>query len=232
MANHSGLADSGARLQIVPTTRSITVPQSCRVIGTYMEHNAEMLTFQCPSVIDGHDVLNCTDHFILYRNAAGDIGRVDVEPRQLMDDQNSDQMIFVWTISGLVTKAAGSITFAVFFEDKDESGKVVYRFATTNCNDLQVLPNVAVSANDDESGDINWDDVIVDDNTEGGGGGTGGGNNSTPQAVAVDFSTWDSGYFTETLADGSEITYTLTFDENGNPININDGVSDFAITWR
>ena len=231
MANHSGLADSGARLQIVPTTRSITVPQSCRVIGTYMEHNAEMLTFQCPSVIDGHDVLNCSDHFILYRNAAGDKYKVNVEPRQPEDDQESDQMVFDWTISDLVTKAPGTITFSVFFEDKDESGKVLYRFATTECKELQVLGNVGVNVSDSDDGDTNWDDVIVDDNTEGGGGGTGGGNNSAPQAVAVDFSSYDNGTFTETLADGSKVTYTVTFDESGNPININNGESDFAIVW-
>ena len=59
----------------------------------------------------------------------------------------------------------------------------------------------------------------------------GGTTEDKPAAVSVDFSTYDSGTFTETLADGSKVTYTVTFDESGNPININNGESDFAIVW-
>lgn len=50
-------------------------------------------------------------------------------------------------------------------------------------------------------------------------------------AVAVDFSSFADGTFTETLSDGSKVTYTVTFDGSGNPININNGKSDFAIVW-
>ena len=59
----------------------------------------------------------------------------------------------------------------------------------------------------------------------------GEGGNTQPKAVSLDLSGFDSGTFTETLSDGSRVTYTVTFDENGNPVNINNGESDFAIVW-
>lgn len=52
-----------------------------------------------------------------------------------------------------------------------------------------------------------------------------------PKATSLDLSTYDSGTITETLSDGSKVTYTVTFDENGNPTNINNGTDDFAIVW-
>ena len=158
MANHSGIADSGERLQVIPATRKVMVPSTCKVIGTVGEHNAEQLTFQCPVSIDGHDVLNCTEHYIVYKNANGTVRKVDVEPIQLEKEPNT--MVFVWTISATVTKTAGLVVFNVFFEDKDEDGSVRYRFGTTDCSDLEVLPNLAstVDDSDDYDDDFDWDE--------------------------------------------------------------------------
>lgn len=41
-----------------------------------------------------------------------------------------------------------------------------------------------------------------------------------PQTTALDFTNWDSGSFTETLSDGSQVAYAVTFDESGNPASI------------
>ena len=71
MAIHSGIRDDGARFQIVPSTKKITVPQSHKIIGAVGSHNSEQLTFQCPKTIDGHDVEKCSEHYIRFVNAAG-----------------------------------------------------------------------------------------------------------------------------------------------------------------
>lgn len=48
-----------------------------------------------------------------------------------------------------------------------------------------------------------------------------------PAVTALDFSGWDGGSFKETLEDGTENEYAVTFDSEGNPTN----VGGIAVTW-
>ena len=52
------------------------------------------------------------------------------------------------------------------------------------------------------------------------------------QTTAIDFSAWSDGSFKETLADGTEITYMVEFDESGQPTKISDGTTECAVTWE
>lgn len=176
MAVHSGIEDESARLQIVASTRKVTVPSACKIIGTVGDHNSEQLTFQCPKTIDGHDVMNCALHYIIYQNAAGGKGRVAVKPEQNPDAE--DSMVFTWLISSGVTAAAGNISFSVYFVDLEADGvTVAYRWSTTNNGELQVLPNVGFtdssgsgggsgdssgSTGGDSSGDVSDDPPVED----------------------------------------------------------------------
>lgn len=140
MAKHSGIRDDGIRFQIVPSTRKITVPQSHKIIGTVGSHNSEELTFQCPKTIDGHDVVNCTDHYVSWINADGTDGRYDITADKItVDDEN---MYFTWVIDSGVTVAAGYVKFAVHIEDKNPDGTLVYAWGTTECTECQILGTV------------------------------------------------------------------------------------------
>jgi surface protein len=138
MATHSGIRDDGSRFQIVPSTRKITVPQSHKIIGTIGSHNSEQLTFQCPKTIDGHDVVACSDHYIDWVNANGKDGRYPITDITT-DDEN---MYFTWVVGSGVTAQAGTIKFAVHFEDKDAHGASLYVWGTTECGECQVLGTV------------------------------------------------------------------------------------------
>lgn len=51
------------------------------------------------------------------------------------------------------------------------------------------------------------------------------------RAKELDFSGWANGRYKETLEDDSEVRYTVTFDGNGNPIEISDGAHSCTIIW-
>lgn len=138
MVNHSGIRDDGALFQIIPTTRKIAVPASNKIIGTVGDHNSEEITFQCPKTIDGHEVMDCTEHYIIYKNADGVSNRIDLTDITL----DGDNIFLTWVITSGVTASAGDITFAVYFVDRDNLGKVIYRWGTTICNECMVLESV------------------------------------------------------------------------------------------
>lgn len=147
MANiHSGVLDDGAKLQVVPSTRRITVPASVAVIGTEGDHRSEQLTFQCPSVIDGHDVTACASHYISWVNAAGKGGRFPIEDIWVDDNY----MYFHWMIDDRITTLAGGIKFAIHFVDYGENGLVLYKWSTTTCTDLMVLETTNHDTDDED----------------------------------------------------------------------------------
>lgn len=51
------------------------------------------------------------------------------------------------------------------------------------------------------------------------------------RAQNMDFTDWDLGAFSETLDNGDIIDYEVTFDNQGNPILITDGVHECEIEW-
>ena len=135
---HSSIKDSGARFQIVPSTRKITVPPSCRTIGTVGDINSEQLTFQCPKLIDGHDIKGCAEHYVTWQNANGDKGHDHLE----LLEEDDECLYFAWTVRGETTTTAGIVSFSIHFEDRSESGKVIYHWGTAECAECEILDTV------------------------------------------------------------------------------------------
>lgn len=137
MVIHSGIRDDGKNFQVVPTTRKIIVPQGYSIIGTVGSHNSELVMFQCPKKIDGHDVTNCRDHFICWENANGEVGRYNIPSENITQD--SDYMYLAWVIDCGVTASAGFVKFAIHFEDYDSSGGLLYAWGTSDCTECEIL---------------------------------------------------------------------------------------------
>ena len=51
-----------------------------------------------------------------------------------------------------------------------------------------------------------------------------------PTAASINFTNWTSGYFTETLQDGSIVEYPVFFDNNGVPTSIG-GITIQGVTF-
>ena len=113
MATHGGIIDRSAKLQIVPHSRTIVVPDTCKVIGTVGDHMSEQVTFQCPKDIDGHDIVNCTDHYVTWRTVEGDMGHDKLDKIE----EDGECVYYAWTVRGHTTKVAGIVSFSVHFED-------------------------------------------------------------------------------------------------------------------
>ena len=152
---HSGVVDDGAKLQILPSTRQITVPVSESILGVEGDHRSAEITFQCPKVIDGHDVTKCASHYISWANAIGRPGRYDIKEITVDDDN----MYFKWVIDATVTEAAGDIYFSVHFMDLDDDGLVLYKWGTTSCTGLRVLPTTHHHTDDEDDDGLLYVDI-------------------------------------------------------------------------
>lgn len=152
---HSGVVDDGAKLQILPSTRQITVPASESILGVEGDHKSAEITFQCPKIIDGHDVSECDSHYISWTNAIGRPGRYDIKEITVDDDN----MYFKWLITGTVTESAGDISFSVHFRDYDDEGLVLYKWGTTSCTGLRVLPTTHHHTDDEDDDGLLYVDI-------------------------------------------------------------------------
>lgn len=151
-------ADDGGVLTINPKTRAVTVPADCKIIGCKGDHNSEILTFNCPAIIDGHNLADCTDVYIAWVNG-GISRRYDVTDMHL----EGENVVFTWTIKEDSTIEAGNIIFAIHFIEKDENGLILYRWSTTDNSELQILRS---SDTEEQDGYGDGNTVIVPENID------------------------------------------------------------------
>ena len=138
MAKHGKIKDNGEYFIINPASRKITVPHAHKSISTVGDHNSEQITFECPQILDGHDVAQCTSRYVTWVNVKGEIGHDELEIMQV--EQGKEGMIYLsWTIRNALTVAKGVIQFSIHFECNAEDGTTLYRWSTTTCKDCEIL---------------------------------------------------------------------------------------------
>ena len=156
MAKHGGIKDSGEYFVINPVSRKVTVPHAHKSIATVGDHKSEQITFECPQMVDGHDVTLCDRRYITWINVNGDIGQDELKLTQV--ENGAEGMIYLaWTIRNPLTVAKGIIQFSVHFEDcsngtgdicqecgavLSEDGNIAYRWSTTTCKDCDILDGI------------------------------------------------------------------------------------------
>lgn len=149
--------------EIVPNTRQIIVPSAYKVIGTLGEHGAEQLIFKVPKTIDGHNIKECTRHYVSWTNAKREPGYNDLT--FLAEDDAF--LYYSWTIRYGLTIAKGSVSFSVHFEDLFEDNMVRYKWSTTTCKECVILESVITVKNTYDElvyPSVNiWADIINND---------------------------------------------------------------------
>lgn len=120
--------------------RTILCPADVKDIGVSSDTCSETLRFRIPRYFDGVDLAQHTGK-ILFINAATESGVY-----QIMNAEVSESCInFEWCLNGEVTKAAGTVNFAIRFETINaETDEIEYRWTTTPCT-LTVLAGIAWS---------------------------------------------------------------------------------------
>ena len=143
MAKHGGVKDSGEYFVINPTTRKVTVPHAHKSIATVGDHNSEQITFECPQIIDGHDISQCDSRYVTWVNVLGEYGHDKLELTQV--EQGADGMIYLkWTIRNPLTVDKGIVQFSVHFEDVEARDIITstYRWSTATCKDCEILDSI------------------------------------------------------------------------------------------
>lgn len=141
MAKHGKVKDSGAYFVINPASRKVIVPHVHKSIGTVGDHNSEQITFECPQMIDGHDISQCASRYVTWVNVRGEVGHDELQITQV--EQGTEGMLYLsWTVRNGLTVAKGIIQFSVHFEDFDDDGNILYRWGTATCKDCEILDSV------------------------------------------------------------------------------------------
>ena len=164
MAKHGGIKDSGEYFVITPTSRKVTVPHIHKSIGTVGDHNSEQITFECPKIVDGHDVSQCANRYVTWVNVLGDVGHDELKVAQV--EQGTEDTIYLsWTIRNALTAEKGIVQFSVHFEDTDENGATLYRWSTTTCKDCEILESINAVLGTYEAIYVAGDTLVISDYT-------------------------------------------------------------------
>lgn len=226
MAHKHSVYDTDAHFKIDGVTRAVKNDSATKTVVVQHDHNSERFTFELPRYVDGHDMSLCNVVQIHYINidsvdkSKNYPGVYEVEDLQISPD-DEEVVILSWLISRNATQFVGNLSFAIHFACT--SGEDDYAWNTAKHTNIYVtegIYNGEVVA--EEYADIldQWSARL--DALE---------NGTNLKAVSIDFSNFDNGSFSVTNGDGTVSNFAVTFDDAGNPVNINDGTNDFAIVW-
>lgn len=134
MAHDHTIYDSDQHYSINPITRAITNSSpSAKVILMQNDHNSERFSFDIPRMIEGHDLLECTEILVHYTNTDvnkrnSNIGVYEVDDIKVADSYES-MLTFSWLISENATLYPGTLSFLISFACV-ENGICIYRWNT------------------------------------------------------------------------------------------------------
>lgn len=158
--NHGmGIADDDKRLTIDPDSRTIT-SQSGKIVMVQYDHDSERLTFECPRIVEGHDMLESDFVEVLYMDSAKAHGLY------VSDDMHveGDKVIFSWLVSRNATRKTGTLGFLVRFVCLDEAGNITYEWHTALFKKAQIVEGMAAGDILDEYPDAlnQWRDEVIE----------------------------------------------------------------------
>lgn len=137
-----GIYDTDAHYIIDPITREIRAEHPLtRTIAKY-DHNSEIITFELPKTVDGHDMLLSNRVWVHYINIDAQTrkenrGIYEAKDLQLSKtDENT--AVFSWTITRNSTQLAGILSFSIRFACIDENGEESYGWGTANYDSIIV----------------------------------------------------------------------------------------------
>lgn len=118
MAHLHEMRDSDSHYVIDPASRTVKSNGSSKSILIQYDHNSEILTFEMPRYIEGHDMKLCDRVDIHYINMSGkgqsNIGVYEVQDFDVSED-DENTVVWSWTISNNATQIVGSLAFAFRF---------------------------------------------------------------------------------------------------------------------
>lgn len=141
------IIDSDKLFVIDPITRAITSQQD-KIRIMQFDHNSERFTFQCPKVIEGHDMSLCNKveiHFINIDSITKAQNTGLYESKDLKLGADDQKVICSWLISSNATQLAGSLHFIIRYLC-EEDGVITYSWNTDMYKGILVGTGINASA--------------------------------------------------------------------------------------
>lgn len=147
IVTHShGVIDSDGYFVVDPDTREITSATGSPTILMQYDHGSEILTFECPRFIEGHDMSLCNRVRVHYINSDtestkshADVAELDI---QSVMTRNNSSVISNWTIRREATQYAGILSFALQYMCVEDDGTVTYEWHTAPCSDIRIKSGI------------------------------------------------------------------------------------------
>jgi hypothetical protein len=144
MAVKHGVTDTDKHFIIDPVTRTIK-NQSGKLVLIQYDHNSERFSFQCPRLVDGHDMSLCNKVEIHYINAgtgsAKSTGIYEADDLQV-STENGDNVTFSWLVSQNATRHVGKLNFVIRFACVTEEAVVEYAWNTGIYSDISISKSI------------------------------------------------------------------------------------------
>lgn len=107
------------------------------IIGVVGDKNSEIVSFKINRLIDGHDISECAEHKLFWRNV--DTKKEDAVALDVKISEDDEETVMLgWLIKEDVTEAPGKIEFALQISDFDTEGKTIYEWNTKKGTGLTV----------------------------------------------------------------------------------------------
>ena len=149
MAHTHDVYDTGKRFEINGISRFIRETSQTKLVLVQGDHKSEVVTFEMPRYIDGHDMLLCNKIRVHYINIEAKSNNIsadiyEVTDLKLCEDCGEDEeetLLFTWTIEAPATKYFGSLSFLVKFECT-EGDNILYQWNTARYVNINVLNGI------------------------------------------------------------------------------------------
>lgn len=137
------IVDGDKCFAIDPISRTIA-NTSEKVKLIQFDHDSERFTFQCPRIIEGHDMTLCNSVRVQYINSNKRTGQDNSGVYEIndltVDSEDSAVITFSWLISQNATKFVGTLNFLIDFRCIADDGSITYAWHT------DIYKGVVVSA--------------------------------------------------------------------------------------
>lgn len=160
MTHGQGIRDDDVRLTIDPESRTITSPNG-KIILVQYDHDSERITFECPRVVEGHDMLEVDFVEVLYATAGAAHGVYICDDLSASD---ADTVTFSWLVSRNATKDVGTLSIIVRFICLGTGGNVDYAWHTALFKKITVSQGMDADAVIEEYPDAlnQWKEGVIE----------------------------------------------------------------------
>lgn len=144
MAVRHKVSDTDKHFIIDPVTRTIK-NQSGKLVLIQYDHNSERFTFECPRLVDGHDMSLCNKVEIHYINTGTgnykSSGVYETDDLKIPTD-NGDNVTFSWLVSQNATQHVGKLNFVIRFACVGEDAVIEYAWNTGIYSDIAISKSI------------------------------------------------------------------------------------------